>query len=248
MSLVKTEKEIEIMRKGGKILAEMMETLKKAVKPKIKTKDLEKIAQKLIAKYKVKPSFLGFQGYPSCLCACVNEELVHCVPSERVLKEGDVLKLDFGICYQGYHLDMAVTLGVGKISFEAQRLIRVTKKALKLAIKKIKPGITLGDLGNTVQRYVESQGFNVIRDLCGHGIGKKLHEPPQIFNFGKRGKGLALQKGMVICVEPMVSAGDWKLERTKDGFGFKTKDNSLCAHFEHTVVVTEKGAEVLTKI
>jgi len=251
---LKTEKEIEIMREGGRILAEIMEKLKKSIRPGIKTKDLEKIAIEEIKRFKAKPAFLGYRAsksekpFPSCLCTSVNEELVHVPPSNRILKEGDLLKLDLGILWKGYYSDMAITVGVGKISFLAQRLIRVTKKALKLAIKKAKVGNTFGDIGNTIQRYVESQGFNVIRDLCGHGIGKKLHEEPRVLNYGKRKTGEKIKVGMVFCIEPMVSAGDFKLEKTKDGFGYKTKDNSLCAHFEHTVAVTKNGPQILTSL
>ncbi len=253
MIKIKTEKEIEIMAEGGKILAKIMEKLKEAVKPGIKTKDLEKLAKELIKKIGGKCSFLGYKSsksekpYPACLCTSINEELVHVPPSNRVLKEGDIISLDIGLLWKGYHLDMAKTFPVGKISFEAQRLIRVTKKALKLAIKKAKVGNTFGDIGNTIQRYVQGQGFSVIRELCGHGIGKDLHEEPQILNYGKRKTGPKIKEGMVFCIEPMVAVGDWHLEKTKDGFGYKTKDNSLCAHFEHTIAIVEGKAKILTK-
>jgi methionyl aminopeptidase len=253
MIKIKTQKEIEIMREGGKICAKIFEKILKEVRPGITTFYLEEKTKELIKKAKVKCAFLGYKGdnekpYPACLCTSLNEELVHVPPSERVLKEGDVLKIDFGIFWESFYLDMARTVGVGKISFEAQRLIRVTKKALKLAIKKAKVQNTFGDIGNTIQRYVESQGFNVIRDLCGHGIGRALHEEPKILNFGKRETGKEIKEGMVFCIEPMVSCGDWKVENTKDGFGYKMKDNSLCAHFEDTVAITKRGTEVLTKI
>jgi methionyl aminopeptidase len=251
---IKKPQEIEMMREGGKVLAQIMEKLKEGVKPGLKTIELEKEAQKLFKKSGGKCSFLGYRSskeekpYPSCLCASVNEEIVHVPPSERVLKEGDILKLDLGIFWKGYHLDMAITVGVGKISFKAQRLIRVTKKALKLAIKKARPGNTFGDIGNTIQRYVESQGFSVVRELCGHGIGKKLHEDPKILNYGKRKTGEKIREGMTFCIEPMVTMGDWKLEKTKDGFGYKTKDNSLTAHFEHTVAVIKDSCQILTSL
>ena len=254
MISLKTKKEIEIMAEGGKVLAQIMEKLKKKVKPGIKTKDFEKIAREEIKKVGAKCSFLGYRvskkerPYPACLCTSINEELVHVPPSNRILKGGDIISLDIGLFWKGYHLDMAKTFPVGKISFEAQRLIRVTKKALKLAIKKAKPGNTFGDIGNTIQRYVESQGFNVIRDLCGHGIGKNLHEEPKILNYGKRHTGEKIKEGMVFCIEPMVSIGDWHLTKTKDGFGYKTKDNSLCAHFEHTVAVMKNGSKILTNL
>lgn len=245
--LLKKEKEIFLMREGGKILAEIMGNLKSKIKPGILTEDLEKTARELINKREAKPSFLNFEGYPAVLCTSVNEEIVHVVPSKRELKQGDIISLDLGIFYKGFHTDMAITVPVGEVSEEIRRLIRVTKKALKLAIKKAKVGNTLGDIGNTIQRYVEGRGFNVVRDLCGHGIGRKLHEPPQVLNFGKRRKGTKLKEGMVICIEPMVTMGDWRIEKTKDGFGYKTKDNSLSCHFEATVAIAKKGPIILTK-
>jgi methionyl aminopeptidase len=256
MIKIKTKNEIEIMAEGGRILAKIMKELKKRVKAGITTLDLEKVAETLILKAGGKCSFKGYKSkdgessraYPFCLCTSVNEEIVHVPPSDRVLKEGDVLKIDIGMLYKGFHNDMAITVPVGKVSFEAQRLIRVTKKALKLAIKKTKPGNTLGDIGNTIQRYIESQGFNVVRELCGHGIGRELHEDPQILNYGKRKEGEKIREGMVICIEPMVTAGDWHLKRTKDGFGYQTVDGSLTAHFEHTIAVTKNGCKVLTSV
>jgi methionyl aminopeptidase len=170
------------------------------------------------------------------------------VPSDRKLKEKDIVSLDLGILYKGFHADMAVTVPVSdKVDLEALRLIRVTKKALKRGIRKIHSGITLGDVGNTIQRYVESQGYNVVRELCGHGIGKKVHEEPSILNYGKRKTGLKLEQGMVICLEPMVTAGDWKIKKSKDRHGYITEDNSLSAHFEHTMAVTKSGCQVLTE-
>lgn len=248
MSLVKTEREIAIMREGGKILAEIMDELKKIVKPGIKTKDLDKLASELIFKFQVKPGFLDYQGFPNVLCTSVNELIVHQVPSDYLLKEGDILSLDMGIIYQGYYADMAVTVPVGEISREAKFLIRAVKKALNISIKKVKPGNTLGDLGNTIQRYLEKRGLEVVRELCGHGIGKELHESPEVLNYGKRRKGLKLQKGMVICIEPMAALGRAKIKKTADGFGFKTIDDSLSAHFEHMVAVSDRGAVVLTEL
>jgi len=253
---IKTPQEIEIMEEGGRILAKIMKELEKRVRPGITTMELEKLAESLILKAGGKCSFKGYKSkdgesaraYPFCLCTSVNEEIVHVPPSNRVLREGDVLKIDIGMFYKGFHTDMAITVPVGKVSFEAQRLIRVTKKALKLAIKKARPGNTFGDIGNTIQRYVESQGFNVVRELCGHGIGRELHEDPQILNYGKRKSGEKIKEGMVFCIEPMVTAGDWHLKRTKDGFGYQTVDGSLTAHFEHTIAVTKNGCKVLTNL
>jgi methionyl aminopeptidase len=245
---IKKPEEIKIMAEGGKILAKIMERISKKVRPGITTKQLDELFEKLVLKSGGKPSFKGEEGFPASLCTCINEEIVHCIPSNRILKEGDIISLDGGIFWKGYHTDMAITLPVGKISFEAKRLIRVTKKALKLAIKKVRPGKKFGDISNTIQRYIEYQGFNVIRDLCGHGIGKKLHEEPQILNYGKRNTGPEIKEGMVFCLEPMVALGDFKIRKTKDGFGFQTADGSLSAHFEHTVAVTKDGYEILTTI
>lgn len=245
--IIKTQKEIDIMTEGGKILARIMEELKREVFPGIRTKDLEKKARELIKKYKVEPAFLGYDGYPAVLCASVNDVIVHGVPSNYQLKEGDVLSLDLGIKYKGYYADMAITVPVGKVSPEVLRLIKVTKKALKRAIKKTRPGNTIGDIGNTIQRYVEKRGFSVIKELCGHGIGKDLHEEPQILNYGKRRSGPKLIPGMVFCIEPMVSMGSERIKKAEDGFGYKTADNSLSAHFEHMVMVTKEGRKVLTE-
>ena len=248
MITIKTPEEIAIMTEGGKILAKIIKELEKKVKPGITTKELDRVAETLIFKSGGTPSFKGHQGFPATLCTSINEELVHVVPSQRKLKEGDILSLDLGLKYQGYHSDMAITLPVGKISLEAQRLIRVTKKALKRGIKKVRPGNTFGDIGNTIQRYVESQGFNVVRDLCGHGIGRELHEEPKILNYGKRHLGPEIKEGMTFCLEPMVTVGDWKLKKSKDGHGFETKDGFLSCHFEHMMVVTKNGCQVLTNM
>jgi len=266
MITIKSEKEIEIMAEGGKILARIMKELEKKVRPGIKTKELDRLAESLIscppksflptealakvgaAEDKIKCSFKGYEGFPTCLCTSVNEEIVHGVPSDRVLKEGDIISLDLGIFYNGFHADMATTVPVGKVSPEVQRLIRVTKKALKRGIKKVRPGNTFGDIGNTIQRYVESQGFNVIRDLCGHGIGRELHEDPEVLNFGKRHSGEKIKEGMTFCIEPMVSMGDFKIKKSKDGYGWQTADGFLCAHFEHTVVMMKNGCKVLTEL
>jgi len=248
MVSIKTLEEIQIMAEGGKILAGIMKELEKNVKPGITTEDLNRLAENLILKSGGKCSFKGYEDYPACLCTSINEEIVHSVPSARQLKDGDIISLDLGIFYQGFHTDMAITVPVGKILPETQRLIRVTKKALKRGIKKTRPGNTIGDIGNTIQRYVEGQGFNVVRELCGHGIGKEIHEDPKILDYGKRHSGLEIKEGMVLCLEPMVTVGDWKLKKSADGFGYQTQDDSLSCHFEHTMVVTKNGAKILTMI
>lgn len=245
---IKTAEEIEIMAEAGKILATVLKEVEKMVKPGITTIELDRAAEALILSYEAKPAFKGYDGFPYSLCASINEDIVHGFPSERILKEGDIVGLDLGVLYKGYNSDMAITVAIGNVSFEAKRLIMVTKKALKRGIKKVRPGNTVGDIGNTIQRYIEDQGLGVIRDLCGHGIGKKVHEDPRIPNFGERHKGEVLKEGMVICLEPMVSMGDWHLKGSKDGYGYATKDGSLSAHFEHTIAVTKNGARVLTEI
>ena len=248
MITVKGEEEIKIMAEGAKILATVMQEVKKRVKPGITTAELERVAETLILNNGAKCGFKGYQGYPACLCTSINQQIVHAVPSERTLKEGDIVSLDLGVFYKGYHSDMAITVPVGQISPEAQRLLRVTKKALKRGIKKMRPGNTIGDIGNTIQRYVEDQGFSVIRDLCGHGIGKELHEDPRILNYGKRHKGPKIKEGMVFCLEPMVTMGSWELKQSEDGYGFETADGSLSCHFEHEVLVTKNGSRVLTEM
>ena len=234
------------MAEGGKILARVMKELEGLVRPGITTRELDKAAEGLVLSSGAQCSFKGYHGYPVCSCASVNNEVVHAVPSDRVLKDGDILSLDLGVFYNGYHSDMAITLPVGKISLEVQKLIKVTKESLEIGIKEAKIGRTFGDIGSAIQKYVESRGFNVIRDLCGHGIGKDLHEDPEILNYGKPGIGPKIKEGMVFCLEPMVTAGDWRIKRSKDGQGFVTDDGSLSAHFEHTIALTKSGCQVLT--
>ena len=247
MIKIKTEKEIQTMREGGKILAEILKKLEKAVKPGITTNDLEKLADELILSYGVESSFLGFDGYPNILCTSLNDEVVHGVPSGRVLKEGDLLKIDMGVLHRGFHTDSATTVLVGNKEDSVKRnLIQTTKEALEIGISKAKVGNTLGDIGVAIQKHVEDKGFNVIRDLVGHGIGRELHEPPQVLNYGKAGTGEKLVSGMVIAIEPMVVTGKWQIKNGKDGYAFVTKDGGLSAHFEHTVAITNDGPVPLT--
>ncbi|MCP6726539.1 MAG: type I methionyl aminopeptidase [Patescibacteria group bacterium] len=248
MITIKTEEEIQVMREGGKMLAHILEDIAKDIAPGVTTKQLDTKAEKLIKEAGAKPAFKGYEGFPGIVCTAVNEEMVHTVPSDKPLEEGDILSLDIGLIYKGMYLDMARTYPVGEISLEASHLIKTTKKSLRIGIKKARPGNTVGDIGNTIQRFVEGQGYGVVRILCGHGIGKELHEDPKIANFGKRGDGEELKQGMVICIEPMVTAGKYDLKKADDGHGYITKDGSLSAHFEDTVAITQDGAEVLTKI
>jgi len=217
MITIKSLKEIQIMKEGGRILAGVMEKLEKKVEPGISTKELDRLAESLILNSGAKLAFKGYNNFPTALCVSINEQIVHGVPSERTLEQGDIVSLDLGLLYNGFYSDMAVTVPVGKVDPDPARLIRVCKKALKRGIKKVRPGNTFGDIGNTIQRYVEDQGFNVVRDLCGHGIGRELHEDPQILNYGKRRSGPEIKEGMVLCLEPMVTMGDYKIKKTQDG-------------------------------
>ncbi len=248
MIRIYNEKEIEILRQGGRILAKIIEELKKEVKPGVTTKHLNKVAKDLVFSFGAKPSFLGYEKFPAVLCTSINEEIVHAIPSERKLKKSDILSLDLGIRFEGYCTDVAITIPVGRINKETKKLIKVTKEALKIGIKQTQPSNHLGDIGYAIQQYVEKNGFNVVRELVGHGVGKKVHEDPKIPNYGNPGEGPKLKTGMVLAIEPMITIGHWKLKKTSDGFGYKTKDNSLSAHFEHTIVITSKGPEILTKL
>ena len=251
MISIKTSAEIEIMAEGGKILAQIMKELEKMVQPGIKTQDLDKVAKDLVFKFGAKPSFLGYQDFPAVLCVSVNEEIVHGVPSDRILKQGDIISLDLGIFYKGFHTDMAVTVPVGTISKEAQKLIQVTKEALNLGISEVRPGNTFSDIGRAIQKYVEGHGFGVVRELCGHGIGKEVHEEPQVLNYlleNSEKDDIEIKEGMVFCIEPMVTEGDWRLKKTEDGYGYQTKDGSFSCHFEYTLAVTRKSYQLLTKI
>lgn len=239
--------EIQVMQKGGRILAKIMRELEKKVKPGITTKYLNEVAEDLILKYGAKPSFKGFNNYPASLCTSINEEIVHAVPGNRKIKNKDILSLDLGIRFKGYCTDMAITLEIGKVDKKKKKLIDITKKALDIGITQCKLGNHLQDIGSAIQKYVEKNKLNVVRELCGHGVGKNVHEDPQVLNYGKKGLGPELKPGMVLALEPMVVTGDWQVEKTKDSFGYKTKDNSLSAHFEHTIAITKKGPRVLTK-
>lgn len=244
---LKTLAEIKKMREGGRIAAAVLEKISKAAKSGVTVKDLDMMAEQMIQKAGAQPSFKGYKGYPTATCISINDEVVHGIPSERVLKEGDIVGIDLGVFYQGFHTDTAITIGIGRISKEAQKLINITKKSLDLAIKEIKPGQCLGDVQFLIQKTVEEAGFGVIRDLAGHGIGRELQESPAIPNFGKKGTGLVLREGMTLAIEPMVSAGDWHIRLRDDDWTVVTADGSLAAHFEHTIAVTKTGCDILTK-
>lgn len=271
MVTIKTEKEIKILREGGKILANITKKLKDKVKPGITTGQLEQMACSLIKEAGGRPSFKGYKSkedsvaFPTALCISINDEVVHtpALPSRR-LNAGDIIGIDLGMEFpvysesqkilsitQGYYTDMAVTVGVGKIEKKIKKLIKVTEKSLELAIKKVKPNNTINDIASVVQTYVEKNGFSVVRDLVGHGVGYDVHEDPQVPNYvaeGKKFDNIVLKPGMVIAIEPMVNVGSYEIKNMPDGLTIKTVDGKLSAHFEHTVAVMENGCEVLTRV
>ena len=245
---VKSEADIAVMRQAGKIVATVLEMLKLQVKPGMKTRELDAIAAKEVVRLGAKSSFKGYRGYPATICASVNDEIVHGIPGDRVLKEGDIISLDFGAIFNGFQGDAAITVGVGAISPDARKLIETTDGALKAGIAAVKHGARLGDISSTIQQYAESRGYTVVREYTGHGIGREMHEDPQVPNFGDPGTGPVLQKGMTIAIEPMVNVGDWRTKVGANRWTVSTIDGSLSAHFEHTVAVTNGAAEVLTAL
>ena len=248
MIIIKSQKEIEIMREAGKIVAETHEILRSAITPGISTLELDKIAEENIRKYNAIPSFKGYGGFPGTICASVNEEVVHGIPGNRVLKDGDIVSLDVGAYYKGYHSDSAKTHGVGIISEEDRKLIEVAKESFYEGIKFAKLGYRLSDISHAIQAHVEKHGFSVVRDLVGHGVGSELHEDPQIPNYGSPGKGPKLKEGMVLAIEPMVNAGKFHVKMLGDGWTIVTIDSKKSAHYEHTIAITEDGPLILTRL
>jgi methionyl aminopeptidase len=246
--ILKSPDELETMRRAGGVVAEVLEVLKGKVRPGVTTLDLEKIAEEETLKRKASPAFKGYRGYPFCLCTSVNNEVVHGMPSRKVLKEGDILSIDYGAFVEGFYGDAAVTVPVGRISEEAARLVRVTEESLGKAIEAAREGNRLLDISSAVQSHVEPHGFSVVREFVGHGIGRELHEPPQVPNFGIPGRGVRLKAGMVLAIEPMINSGGWAVKVLEDGWTAVTADGKLSAHFEHTVAITPDGPRVLTMI
>ena len=250
---VKTEQEIKIMAEGGKILKEILQNLSLAVKPGIKTEELDKLAEELVLswqkklpKAEIKPSFFGYRGYPAFICVSVNDEVVHGMPSVKVIKNSDIVSVDFAIIYRGFHVDSATTVAVGQIPKEAQKLLDTTWESLNSGIEQAIVGNTIGHIGHAIQNYVEKNGFSVVRELVGHGIGSQLHEEPYVPNYGKKNEGEILKEGMALAIEPMVNAGGPEVILAGDKTTYKTKDGSLSAHFEHTVAITKDGPLILT--
>ena len=248
MIIQKSPEELDKMRRAGRVVASTIERVTSAVRPGIATRDLDAIAEKHIRKSGATPSFKGYRGFPASICASLNEQVVHGIPGDRKLGEGDVLSLDFGAIWEGYHADSAVTMFVGDApaSAEAEKLVRVTEEALEAGIAQIRPGARIGDISSAVQQRAEAAGFSVVREYVGHGIGRAMHEDPQIPNYGAPGRGPELRPGLVVAVEPMVNAGGWETAVLADDWTVVTLDGSLSAHFEHTIAVTDDGHEVLT--
>jgi methionyl aminopeptidase len=250
---IKSPREIDAMRQSGRIVGTVLRILSERIRPGMKTKELDAIAEKEMKKLGAESSFLGYRGFPANLCVSVNDEIVHGIPGDRVLEEGDIVSLDFGVVYQGYHGDAAVTVGVGQISPEARRLIETTQASLEKGIAAARAGGNLGDVSAAIQTFAEARGYSVVREYTGHGIGRQMHEDPQIPNcteppYGlKKGAGPALKKGMTLAIEPMLNVGDWRTRVAEDHWTVLTADGSLSAHFEHTIAVDDKEPEVLTR-
>jgi methionyl aminopeptidase len=248
MVILKLPEEIEKARASNRIVAEVLSKLREKVRPGVRTRELDKFADEIAEKRGAKPAFKGYQGYPYSLCVSINEVVVHGMPSDRLLVEGDIVGLDFGVYYQGFFGDATVTLPVGKVTPKASMLMQVTEQSLYAGIAQAKNGNRLGDISAAVQATVEDAGYSVVRDFVGHGIGKNLHEEPQIPNFGNKGRGIELKSGMILAIEPMVNEGKYKVQVLPDGWTVVTKDGSLSAHFEHSVAITDNGPEILSKL
>lgn len=247
MIKIKTDAEIELIRKACEITRDTLLEVEKHIKPNVSTKQLDKIAYDYIVSLGAKPSFKNYEGYPATICASVNEEIVHGIPSNnRILKEGDIISIDVGACYKGYHGDAARTFPVGKIDAKKKKLIKVTKESFFEGIKNIRAGSYVGDISNKIQTYVEKNGYSIVRELAGHGVGAELHEDPLILNYGKAGSGAKLVKNMVVAIEPMVNMGERYVQFLPDGWTCVARDGLPSAHYENTILITEDGVEILT--
>jgi methionine aminopeptidase, type I len=248
MIITKDQREIELMREAGRIVALVHDKLNDVIVPGITTKEIDEICEKVIREAGATPSFLNLYGFPNSVCTSINEVVVHGIPENRILKEGDIISVDVGACYKGYHGDSAWTYAVGQISDEAKQLMKVTEASLYAGLEKVKPGNRLSDISNAIQTYLESHGCSTPRDYTGHGIGMNVHEDPTIPNFGAPGKGPRLKKGMALAIEPMAHLGGCETEVLDDEWTVVTKDRSLAAHYEHTIIITENGYEIMTKL
>ncbi len=248
MIILKSRQEIEKMRKSNAIVAVILEELRKKIRPGVRTIDLDRFSEELAVKKGARPAFKGYRGYPYSLCTSINHEVVHGMPSERELKDGDIISLDFGILRDGYYGDAALTVPVGEISADAERLLEVTEQSLYKGIEAVQAGNRIGDISAAVQTHVEAAGYSVVRDLVGHGIGKNLHEDPQVPNYGIAGRGVELKPGLVFAIEPMVNEGSYRVEILRDGWTVVTSDGKLSAHFEHSVAITDNGPVILSRL
>jgi methionyl aminopeptidase len=244
--IIYCEEEISSIRKSNQIVAKILAELKRMIAPGVQTKELDEYAEARVKEMNAIPAFKGYRGYPATLCTSINEEIVHGIPSSRRLREGDIISLDFGVLYEGYYGDAAVTYPVGEITPKAKKLVKAAEETFFKGVEQMKPGKRISDISFAIQSYVESQGFSIIRAFVGHGIGLSLHEEPQVPNFGPPGRGPKLKSGMVLAIEPMIAMGDWDVEILDDNWTAITRDRSLSAHYEHTVAITEKGPEILS--
>jgi methionyl aminopeptidase len=244
--IIKSDDEIAIIREAGRVVAQVLEILKEEIGPGLVAKELDAIVRREFAARGVTPTFLGYHGYPATVCVSVNDQVVHGIPGERVLQEGDIVSMDLGATHRGFVGDAAITVGVGRISPKAEHLVRVTEEALWKGIAAARAGAPLGAISFAIQRHAESAGFSVVREYVGHGVGREMHEEPQVPNYGPPDRGPVLRKGMVLALEPMVNVGDWRTRRDSDNWTVSTLDGSLSAHFEHTIAITDGEAQVLT--
>ncbi|PYZ91878.1 type I methionyl aminopeptidase [Salipaludibacillus keqinensis] len=247
MIICKTQRELDIMSQAGNIVALTHRELQKHIKPGITTKELDEIADSFIRSYDAIPSFKGYNGFTGSICASVNDQLVHGIPGDRTLKDGDIISIDIGADYQGYHGDSAWTYPVGTIDEKTSKLLEVTEESLYKGLAEAKPGERLSNISHAIQKHVEAHGFSIVREYVGHGVGQSLHEDPQIPHFGPPGKGPRLKEGMVLAIEPMVNAGSRHVRTLKDNWTVVTTDGEMCAHFEHTIAIVDTGYEILTK-
>jgi len=246
MITIKSPEDFAKMRVAGQVVAEVHERVKEASRPGVRLVELEKLAADIIEKRSCRPSFFNYHGYPATICLSPNNVIVHGIPDRRVLREGDILALDVGAIFEGWHGDAAISFGIGEISEEAQALLDATEHAMWAGIEQCRPGRRLGDIGHAVESVADEGGYGVVREYTGHGIGRQMHEEPQVLNYGDPGTGLKLKEGMAICIEPMLNLGEGTTRLLKDGWSVVTADGSLSAHFEHTIAITADGPEVLT--
>ena len=244
--IIKSDDEIAIMRHAGSVVGQTLQRLAAEVRPGVVVKDLDKVVRREFERHQVEPTFLGYHGYPATVCVSVNEQIVHGIPGKRVIQDGDIVSLDLGCTYKGFVADAALTVIAGKAKPGGQELVDVTKEALDAGIAEARAGQRLGRISSAIQAYIEARGFGVVREYVGHGVGRQMHEEPQVPNFGPADRGPVLKKGMVLALEPMVTAGDWRTKQMEDHWTVVTADGSLAAHFEHTIAITDGDPEVLT--